>query len=88
MHEAKLAETNYQPPADWADWEKRYYMQYGTDVFELVGLLQALLINTRPALALAIMALFLISVPTSAILGLRFFIHLCTSLYSHVNFFF
>lgn len=86
MHEAKLAEMNYEPPADWMDWEKRYHMQYSTDVFELIGILQGLLINTRPSLALGIMGLFMISVPTSAILGVRFLIDLLSFVYSHVNF--
>ncbi|KAJ4752732.1 mediator of RNA polymerase II transcription subunit [Rhynchospora pubera] len=86
MHEAKLAEQNYEPPSDWMDWEKRYYIQYGTDVFELVGLLQGLLINTRPSLALGLMAIIAVSVPATTILGLHLLIDLCGFLLSPVNF--
>ncbi|KAJ3700777.1 hypothetical protein LUZ61_004482 [Rhynchospora tenuis] len=86
MHEAKLAERNYEPPSDWMDWEKRYYIQYGTDVFELVGLLQGLLINTRPSVALGLMAIIAISVPTTSILGLHLLIDVCGFLLSPVGF--
>ncbi|KAJ1684875.1 hypothetical protein LUZ63_016265 [Rhynchospora breviuscula] len=86
MHEAKLAERNYEPPSDWMDWEKRYYIQYGTDVFELVGLLQGLLINTRPSLALGLMAIIAVSVPATTILGLHLLIDMCGFVLSPVNF--
>ncbi|KAF3328960.1 hypothetical protein FCM35_KLT06038 [Carex littledalei] len=86
MHEMKQAEHNYEPPTEWMDWEKRYHMQYGTDVFELMGILQGLLINTRPSLALGIMGLFIISVSTSTILAVRLLIDICSFVFCHLNF--
>ncbi|KAJ1699604.1 hypothetical protein LUZ63_008116 [Rhynchospora breviuscula] len=86
MHEAKLAERNYEPPSGWMDWEKRYYIQYSTDVFELVGLLQDLLINTRPSVALGLMTIVAISVTTTSILGLHLLIDVCGFLLSPVGF--
>ncbi|KAL5227945.1 hypothetical protein ABZP36_016210 [Zizania latifolia] len=35
-----MAETNYEAPAGWAAWEKRYYPAYVADVSGLVGALQ------------------------------------------------
>nr|XP_010916324.1 uncharacterized protein LOC105041168 [Elaeis guineensis] len=68
IHEMKMAETNYEPPSDWMEWEKRYYTSYDSDVCEVLGLLQALLMNTRPSLAIGMMVLVMLSVPASAIL--------------------
>ncbi|MQM17212.1 hypothetical protein Taro_050180 [Colocasia esculenta] len=66
LQEMRAAETNYEAPAHWAEWEKRYYASYGADVCHLVGLLQAFLMNTRPSVALGLLALVTLSVPTSA----------------------
>lgn len=85
MHEMKQAERNYEPPTEWMDWEKRYHMQYGTDVFELMGILQGLLINTRPSMALGIMGLFIISVSTSTILVVRLLIDMWSFVFCHLN---
>ncbi|KAJ8622897.1 hypothetical protein MRB53_031426 [Persea americana] len=65
IHEMKMVERNYEPPANWMDWEKRYYAFYDSDVCEVVGALQALLMNTRPGLAIGVMGLVTLSVPTS-----------------------
>ncbi|XP_077242325.1 uncharacterized protein LOC143882796 [Tasmannia lanceolata] len=65
IHEMKMVERNYEPPHDWMDWEKRYYTCYDSDVCEAVGLLQTLLMNTRPSLAIGMMVLVASSVPIS-----------------------
>ncbi|MQL92659.1 hypothetical protein Taro_025280 [Colocasia esculenta] len=55
-----------EPPEHWARWEKRYYRGYCTDVYAAVGLLQNVLMGTRPGVALAVATLVALSVPTSA----------------------
>ncbi|MQL92651.1 hypothetical protein Taro_025279 [Colocasia esculenta] len=55
-----------EAPEHWAEWEKRYYRGYHADVCEAVGLLQNVLMGTRPGVALAVAALVALSVPTSA----------------------
>ena len=66
IREARMAETNYEAPAEWAAWEKRYYPAYVADVSGLVGALQLALMGTRPSVAIAAAALVLVSVPVSA----------------------
>ena len=61
-----MIERNYEPPSDWMEWEKRYYTKYDSIICEAVGVLQTHLMNTRPGLALGVMALVAISVPTSS----------------------
>ncbi|KAG6516272.1 uncharacterized protein LOC121973795 [Zingiber officinale] len=68
IHEMKMAETNYEPPADWMDWEKRYYATYHADVCEVMCLLQTVLMSTRPSWAIGIFAAVTLSVPASAVL--------------------
>ncbi|XP_050373963.1 uncharacterized protein LOC126791546 [Argentina anserina] len=65
IHEMKMVERNYEPPAEWMDWEKRYYTSYDSIICQAMGLLQWQLMNTRPSLALAFMALIVFSVPAS-----------------------
>ncbi|KAG9448980.1 hypothetical protein H6P81_008945 [Aristolochia fimbriata] len=65
IHEMKIAERNYEPPAEWTGWEKRYYTSYDSDVCHALGLLQTMLMNTRPGVALAMLLLVTLSVPTS-----------------------
>ncbi|KAF0918370.1 hypothetical protein E2562_023532 [Oryza meyeriana var. granulata] len=67
IREARMAETNYEAPAGWSAWEKRYYPAYVSDVSGLVGAVQLLLMGTRPSLAIAVAALVLASVPVSAV---------------------
>ncbi|CAL9040351.1 unnamed protein product [Musa banksii] len=68
IHEMKMAERNYEAPSEWMDWEKRYYARYHADVSDILCLLQTLLMNTRPSVAIGLMAVLALSVPTSAIL--------------------
>ncbi|KAI9170280.1 hypothetical protein LWI28_025485 [Acer negundo] len=65
MHEMKMVERNYEPPAEWMEWEKRYYTSYDSIICEVMGVLQSCLMNTRPSMALGMLALVLLSVPTS-----------------------
>lgn len=69
IHEMKITEKNYEAPFDWMEWEKQYYYHgsYNSDICEAVGLLQSLLMNTRPSLALGMVALIVLSVPTSIV---------------------
>ncbi|XVF43658.1 hypothetical protein PTKIN_Ptkin02bG0058500 [Pterospermum kingtungense] len=66
IHEQKMIERNYEPPEDWMEWEKRYYTSYDSIICDVLGVLQTLLMNTRPSLALGMLALIMLSVPTSA----------------------
>lgn len=66
IHEMRMIETNYEPPADWMDWEKRIYTSYDSMICDFMGVLQSLLMNTRPSVALGMMALIALSLPISA----------------------
>lgn len=68
IHEMNMIEKNYEPPSDWMDWEKRYYTSYDSIICEAMGFLQTQLMNTRPGLALGLMALVAMSVLTSTAL--------------------
>jgi hypothetical protein len=71
IREARMAETNYEAPGEWAAWEKRYYPSYVSDVSGLVGVLQLMLMTARPSVAIAVAALVLGSVPVSAVAALH-----------------
>ncbi|KAK1374629.1 Mediator of RNA polymerase II transcription [Heracleum sosnowskyi] len=73
IHEMKMIERNYEPPAEWMDWEKRYYASYDAYICEAMGFLQSQLMNTRPSLAIGIVALVALSVPTSTALLMSHF---------------
>ena len=70
IHEMRMIERNYEPPLEWMDWEKRYYAHYDSDICEAVGLLQNLLMSSRPSLAIGMAALVALSVPTSVFMVL------------------
>ncbi|XP_058082553.1 uncharacterized protein LOC131230669 [Magnolia sinica] len=84
IHEMKMAEMNYEPPVHWMEWEKRYYTCYDSDVCEAVGLLQTVLMNTRPSLAIGIVAFVALSVPTSTVFIMFHLIKLAKSICSHI----
>lgn len=67
IYEMKMAETNYEAPTEWADWEKRYYLSYHANVCEVLCLLQTILMSTRPSFAIGIAVVMALSVPTSAV---------------------
>ena len=62
MREMKILETNYEPPSNWMEWEKKYFLRYNDDVCEALGLLQDYLMNMRPSLALGIITFLTFSV--------------------------
>ncbi|PIN26006.1 hypothetical protein CDL12_01285 [Handroanthus impetiginosus] len=64
IHEMKMVERNYEPPREWMDWEKRFYTNYDAIICDAMGHLQSYLM-TRPSLALGMIALIALSVPTS-----------------------
>ncbi|GMJ03710.1 hypothetical protein HRI_004040200 [Hibiscus trionum] len=66
IHEMKMIERNYEPPADWMEWEKRYYTSYDSIICDVLGVLQSVLMNTRPSVALGMVALMVFSLPASA----------------------
>ncbi|KAL2546047.1 hypothetical protein Fot_15280 [Forsythia ovata] len=65
IHEMKVIERNYEPPSEWMDWEKRFYVNYDSIICDAMGFLQSQLMDTRPSLALAIIVLIALSLPTS-----------------------
>ncbi|KAB1211265.1 hypothetical protein CJ030_MR6G021545 [Morella rubra] len=68
IHEMKMIERNYEPPEDWMEWEKRYYACYDEYICQIAGLLQSYLMNTRPSLALGMLAIITMSVPASTVM--------------------
>eukprot|EP01018_Ginkgo_biloba_P027242 Gb_20338 [translate_table: standard] len=79
MEEVKKEETNYIPPQHWMEWEKKWCASsYDSDVCAAVGCLQNALINTRPAIVIAVLCLISLSVPASLFL-------LLTTCATHLN---
>ncbi|KAK7343462.1 hypothetical protein VNO77_12223 [Canavalia gladiata] len=65
IREIEMVEMKCEAPSDWTEWEKKYFENYGSDVYEVVGLLQRLLMNTRPCFAVAMLALVMLSMSMS-----------------------
>lgn len=65
IREIEMVETKTKDHSDWTEWEKKYFENYGSDVCDAVGLLQRMLMNTRPALVVGILALFMLSMSMS-----------------------
>nr|XP_009803715.1 PREDICTED: uncharacterized protein LOC104249044 [Nicotiana sylvestris]XP_016497327.1 PREDICTED: uncharacterized protein LOC107816153 [Nicotiana tabacum] len=70
IHEMKMIERNYEPPAEWTNWEKSLYANYDSNICEAMGFLQSELMDIRPSLALGMVALIALSVPTSTAVAL------------------
>ncbi|KAH0681778.1 hypothetical protein KY290_020384 [Solanum tuberosum] len=70
IHEMEMIEKNYEPPTEWMDWEKSLYIDYDSNICELMGLLQAQLMDTRPSLVLGMVGLIALCVPTSTVVVL------------------
>ena len=85
IREARMAETNYEAPPGWADWEKRYYPAYVSDVSVLAGALQLLAMGTRPGVAAAVVAMLLAGVPVSAFAVLHFLGQAAGSVMHHAS---
>lgn len=52
--------------AEWKEWERRVFTHYHEGVCESVEMLQSYLMNTRPSVALGVLALIAISLPFSS----------------------
>lgn len=85
IHQMKVVERNYEPPADWSEWEKQYHACYDEYVCKFVGFLQLHLMNTRPSLALAMILLVAMSVPTSTVLVLLRLLELANGALSSIH---
>ncbi|KAL6539036.1 hypothetical protein OROMI_025362 [Orobanche minor] len=66
IHEMKMGENNYEPPREWMDWERRIYTNYDSMICDGMGHLQSYMMETRPSLALGMIALIALSVPILA----------------------
>ncbi|OWM70342.1 uncharacterized protein LOC116198907 [Punica granatum] len=66
IREIETVEQKYEPPAEWMDWEKRYYTTYSSVICDVMRMLQSRLMDTRPGVALGLAALVAFSVPTSS----------------------
>ncbi|XP_043694654.1 uncharacterized protein LOC122645412 [Telopea speciosissima] len=64
----KADQRKDEPPLHWMEWEKRYYHDYDSDIFEAIGLLQTQLMKTRPSLVFGMVALLALTVPTSMLI--------------------
>ncbi|XWS75534.1 hypothetical protein CRYUN_Cryun01aG0098200 [Craigia yunnanensis] len=62
----KISESSVELPSNWMEWEKQYFLHYNADVCEAMGFLQNFLMNIRPGLAVAMVALVLLSFPISS----------------------
>ncbi|KAJ1377701.1 hypothetical protein SESBI_48598 [Sesbania bispinosa] len=65
IREIEMAEMKTKAHSDWTEWEKKYFANYGSDVCDAVGLLQRMLMNTRPGLAVGILALVMLTMSMS-----------------------
>ncbi|XP_068490720.1 uncharacterized protein [Phaseolus vulgaris] len=61
IREIEMQEMKGKTPSDWSEWEKKYFQNYGSDVCEVVGSLQRLLMNTRPSHALATIVVLMLT---------------------------
>lgn len=66
IHEMEAAERGWEPPDEWAAWEKEWYATYDADVCRLLGLLQAFLASSRPGVGVGLVAVLVLAVPASA----------------------
>jgi hypothetical protein len=55
-------------PTEWTELERRHHGSYVAGVRSAVGLLEALLVNTRPGLGAGLLAMLLLGVPASLFL--------------------
>ncbi|GAA0171057.1 hypothetical protein LIER_25183 [Lithospermum erythrorhizon] len=65
IHEMKMVEKSYEPLVEWMDWERKCCAYYDTMICEALGILQSRLMDTRPSLALGLIALMGLSLPVS-----------------------
>ncbi|CAJ2630570.1 uncharacterized protein LOC123902745 [Trifolium pratense] len=65
IREIKMVETKNEVPSGWTEWEKKHFENYDLDVCEAVGLLQRMLMNTRPGLVVGILVLIMLTMSMS-----------------------
>ncbi|CAL5209941.1 unnamed protein product [Lathyrus oleraceus] len=65
IREIEMLENKSKPPSHWTEWEKKYVENYGSDVCDGVGLLQRMLMNTRPGLVVGVLAMIMLSLSMS-----------------------
>ncbi|EAY72320.1 uncharacterized protein [Oryza sativa Japonica Group] len=85
IHEMRAAESGWEPPAEWAAWEKEWYGSYDADVCALVGAVQAFLMSSRPGVGVGIVAAVAVSVPTTAFVLVSGLLHASQSLLSNLQ---
>ncbi|KXG32030.1 uncharacterized protein LOC8079043 [Sorghum bicolor] len=66
IHEMEAPERGWEPPQEWAAWEKEWYATYDADVCHLLGVLQAFLVSSRPGVGVGLVAVLALAVPASA----------------------
>ncbi|PIN26004.1 hypothetical protein CDL12_01283 [Handroanthus impetiginosus] len=71
IQELKTREQENNGAARSDGREKKWYKNYESDVYEGIGLLQMLMMNTRPSLVLGVVALLVFSASTSLALVLQ-----------------
>lgn len=72
IRDIKMAESNEDQDVseNWMGWEKTYYQQsYSSDVTKGVGILQVMLMETRPSLVLGMLALVLLGLSYSTVVA-------------------
>lgn len=63
MKEIEIMERGERvAPSNWMEWERKYFVYFHQDVYQVIGFLQEFFMNTRPCLALGIVAFFASSV--------------------------
>lgn len=65
IREIEMLENKSKPPPHWTEWEKKYVENYSSDICDGVGLLQTILMNTRPGLVVGILAMVMLSMSMS-----------------------
>lgn len=69
ISELKAQEENYELHADWMQWERNLYPSHQSNVLHSIGWLQFSLINARPSVGLAVVALTTLWLPASVVLA-------------------
>lgn len=86
IHEMKMVERNYEPPAEWMEWEKELYAGYDELICRGVGLLQVQLMNCRPSVGVGLVALISLSVPAMTFVVLIRMMEMANGVFSSLHF--
>ncbi|XP_057422970.1 uncharacterized protein LOC130716933 [Lotus japonicus] len=86
IREIEMVDMKTNAPSDWTEWEKNYLEHYGSDVCEAVGMLQRLLMNMRPGLAVGMLALVMMSMTMSMSMLVFHLVELAKGITSSYNF--